>query len=80
MPPERPWHERRARLIGHNLQQACTGGLREMLEVSEHRASAGYYQAMEDWLRITKTETATATHLRIGLVYEPLRGVMRMPK
>jgi len=35
----------------HNLQQARTGGLREMLQMSEHRASAGYYEAMEDWLR-----------------------------
>ncbi|HKV64543.1 MAG TPA: alpha/beta hydrolase [Candidatus Acidoferrum sp.] len=35
----------------HNLQQAPTGGLREMLQMSEHRASAGYYEAMADWLR-----------------------------
>jgi hypothetical protein len=35
----------------HNLQQARTGGLREMLQMSEHRASAGYYEAMADWLR-----------------------------
>jgi pimeloyl-ACP methyl ester carboxylesterase len=35
----------------HNLQQARTGGLREMLQMSEHRASDGYYEAMEDWLR-----------------------------
>lgn len=34
----------------HNLQQARTGGLREMLQMNEHRASAGYYEAMEDWL------------------------------
>ncbi len=36
----------------HNLQQARTGGLREMLQMSEHRASAGYYEAMADWLRM----------------------------
>ena len=35
----------------HNLQQARTGGLREMLQASEHRASDGYYEAMSDWLR-----------------------------
>jgi hypothetical protein len=35
----------------HNLQQARTGGLREMLQMSEHRAGAGYYEAMADWLR-----------------------------
>ena len=35
----------------HNLQQARTGGLREMLQTSEHRASDGYYEAMIDWLR-----------------------------
>jgi alpha-beta hydrolase superfamily lysophospholipase len=35
----------------HNLQQARTGGLREMLQMSEHRASAGYYETMVDWLR-----------------------------
>jgi pimeloyl-ACP methyl ester carboxylesterase len=35
----------------HNLQQARTGGLREMLQMSEHRASDGYYEAMTDWLR-----------------------------
>ena len=35
----------------HNLQQAQTGGLREMLQMSEHRASEGYYEAMADWLR-----------------------------
>jgi pimeloyl-ACP methyl ester carboxylesterase len=35
----------------HNLQQAPTGGLREMLEMKEHRASDGYYEAMENWLR-----------------------------
>jgi len=37
----------------HNLQQARTGGFREMLEMSERRASAGYYEAMADWLRTT---------------------------
>ena len=26
----------------HNLQQAPTGGLREMIEMKEHRASNGY--------------------------------------
>jgi hypothetical protein len=35
----------------HNLQQARTGGLREMLQMSEHRAGAGYYETMADWLR-----------------------------
>ncbi len=35
----------------HNIQQARTGGLREMLEVRERRASVGYFEAMEDWLR-----------------------------
>lgn len=35
----------------HNLQQARTGGLREMLEMTERRASDGYFEAMEDWLR-----------------------------
>jgi hypothetical protein len=35
----------------HNLQQAPTGGLREMLTMNEHRASDGYYEAMADWLR-----------------------------
>ncbi len=35
----------------HNLQQAQTGGLREMMQMSEHHASAGYYEEMADWLR-----------------------------
>ncbi len=35
----------------HNLQQAPTGGLREMIEMTERRASNGYFEAMEDWLR-----------------------------
>lgn len=35
----------------HNLQQAQTGGLREMIEMKEHRASVGYYETMEEWLR-----------------------------
>jgi uncharacterized protein len=35
----------------HNLQQSRTSGLREMIEMSEHRASDGYYAAMEVWLR-----------------------------
>ena len=35
----------------HNLQQAQTGGLREILQMSEHRVSSGYYEAMADWLR-----------------------------
>ncbi len=35
----------------HNLQRARTGGLREMLQMNEHRASDGYYEAMADWLR-----------------------------
>jgi alpha-beta hydrolase superfamily lysophospholipase len=40
----------------HNLQQARTGGLREMLQMSEHRASAGYYEAMADWLQTKALE------------------------
>jgi uncharacterized protein len=36
----------------HNLQQAHTGGLREMIEMSERRACAGYHEAMTDWLRM----------------------------
>lgn len=35
----------------HNLQQAPTGGLREMMQMNERRTSDGYYQTMEDWLR-----------------------------
>jgi hypothetical protein len=35
----------------HNLQRAQTGGLREMIEMKEHRASDGYYETMEEWLR-----------------------------
>lgn len=35
----------------HNIQQSETGGLREMIEMQERRASAGYYEAMEEWLR-----------------------------
>ncbi len=35
----------------HNLQQTQTGGLREMLQMSEHHASPGYYEAMADWLQ-----------------------------
>jgi uncharacterized protein len=35
----------------HNIQQSKTGGLREMLEMRERRASVGYFEAMEDWLR-----------------------------
>ena len=35
----------------HNIQQSRTGGLREMLEMRERRASVGYFEAMEDWLR-----------------------------
>ena len=37
----------------HNLQQARTGGLREMIEMRDRRPSAGYFEAMEDWLRKT---------------------------
>lgn len=37
----------------HNLQQATTGGLREMIEMRDRRPSAGYFEAMEDWLRKT---------------------------
>jgi pimeloyl-ACP methyl ester carboxylesterase len=35
----------------HNLQQAQTGGLREMIEMQDRRMAEGYYAAMEDWLR-----------------------------
>jgi pimeloyl-ACP methyl ester carboxylesterase len=35
----------------HNLQQAPTGGLREMMEMSEHRPSDGYFESMTDWLQ-----------------------------
>lgn len=35
----------------HNLQQAQTEKLREMLTMREHRATADYYEAMTDWLR-----------------------------
>ena len=34
----------------HNLQQAPTGGLREMMQMTEHRPAGGYQQAMVDWL------------------------------
>ena len=34
----------------HNLRQAQTGGLREMMQMSEHHPSTGYYEAMTDWL------------------------------
>ncbi|MES1190477.1 MAG: hypothetical protein ABUS47_05280 [Steroidobacter sp.] len=35
----------------HNLQQADTGGLREMMQMKEHRACPGYHMAMTAWLR-----------------------------
>jgi pimeloyl-ACP methyl ester carboxylesterase len=35
----------------HNLQQAQTGGLREVIEMTERRPSEGYFEAMEEWLR-----------------------------
>ncbi len=35
----------------HNIQQAQTGGLREMIEMQDRRACAGYYETMEAWLR-----------------------------
>lgn len=35
----------------HNLQQARTGGLREMIGMTERRAVEGYYATMEGWLR-----------------------------
>jgi pimeloyl-ACP methyl ester carboxylesterase len=35
----------------HNLQQAPTGGLREMMQMTDHRPASGYQQAMTDWLR-----------------------------
>ena len=37
----------------HNLQQALTGGLREMMQMTEHRPSAGYFEAMAEWLQTT---------------------------
>lgn len=35
----------------HNLQQAPTGGLREMMQMTERRPADGYQQSMVDWLR-----------------------------
>lgn len=35
----------------HNIQQCGTGGLREMMEMIERKPCAGYYEAMDDWLR-----------------------------
>ncbi len=35
----------------HNIQQSQTGGLRELIEMTDSRASDGYYETMEDWLR-----------------------------
>lgn len=35
----------------HNLQQAATGGLREMIEMRERHPSVGYFEVMENWLR-----------------------------
>ncbi len=35
----------------HNIQQAETGGFREMLTMKYHRACDGYYEAMEAWLQ-----------------------------
>lgn len=37
----------------HNLEQARTGGIREMQEMSEHRACAGYFETMQEWVRMT---------------------------
>ena len=37
----------------HNLQQAQTGGLREMMEMKQPHASSGYHEAMVQWLRTT---------------------------
>jgi hypothetical protein len=35
----------------HNIDVSETGGIREMRGMSEHRKSAGYYEAQLDWLR-----------------------------
>ncbi|ESQ83633.1 alpha/beta hydrolase family protein [Asticcacaulis benevestitus] len=35
----------------HNLQQAATGGFREMIEMKERHMCDGYFEAMETWLR-----------------------------
>lgn len=35
----------------HNLQQAATGGIREMIEMKERHLCKGYFEAMETWLR-----------------------------
>lgn len=35
----------------HNLQQAETGGLREMIEMKKHLAGIGYHETMTDWLQ-----------------------------
>lgn len=35
----------------HNLQQATTGGLREMIEMKERRPCDGYFEATTKWLR-----------------------------
>lgn len=37
----------------HNLQQARTGGFREMIEMTDRRPCPGYHEAMTDWLRTT---------------------------
>jgi hypothetical protein len=35
----------------HNIQRSGSGGLREMIEMTERRLSEGYHEAMRDWLR-----------------------------
>lgn len=35
----------------HNLQQAATGGFREMIEMTERHMCNGYFEVMETWLR-----------------------------
>ena len=37
----------------HNLQQARTGGIREMQEMVEHRACEGYFETMQEWMKTT---------------------------
>jgi hypothetical protein len=34
----------------HNLHQARTGGVREMMEMQQREAVPGYKEAMADWL------------------------------
>jgi len=35
----------------HNIQQAATGGFREMIEMKDRHMCYGYFEAMETWLR-----------------------------